>query len=328
MKPRAPAQRSKSRIGDRQFLHRRGFACVRSGAEGFVWLSNPQGRVSDINTSADKDIDFAGVALRDFRDYCEIVCDVYDVVIRIVELSIKDTSSVLLKASSSSSTDMQANSRIFHFSDLFENHESMRFEKLNCYSNDDFKSLMDRNASSSNLMQLARQSTSEPITASHHRNTMSSNEGRAGLDENIHTLSTLTAASITSTTSPTATAATAATTITTTTVHEPMQRQPFSGKVDSFDFLEFRSLTPTNEAFDMWDAEYDNIPERRFLTGSTFTVKIVPGLGTTPPNFSRGQSRSACSYDDNENDNNEGEDEWNDGDSEYYDEDNGEFGGW
>ena len=43
-KPRAPtafADRSEKRKGDRQYLHRTGYAAVRVGTNGFVWLKNP-----------------------------------------------------------------------------------------------------------------------------------------------------------------------------------------------------------------------------------------------------------------------------------------------
>jgi hypothetical protein len=109
-------------VPDRQFLHRRGFACVRSGAEGFVWLSNPQGRVSDINTSADKDIDHAGVSLRAFRNRCDAVCCVHDIVIRCVELSIKIGSTFYDNRVNGVSPNKKP--PLIQFSDLFERHEN------------------------------------------------------------------------------------------------------------------------------------------------------------------------------------------------------------
>jgi hypothetical protein len=77
-----------------------------------VWLSNPQGRVSDINTSADKDIDFAGVALRTFRTYCDTVCSMHDIAIRCVELSLKAID------------DPKRKEKTYRYCDLYERHES------------------------------------------------------------------------------------------------------------------------------------------------------------------------------------------------------------
>ena len=70
---------------DRQYMHRRGFAAVRVGAAGFVWLLNSSGRTSDPGGSAAATKEQAGRALREVGAFCERVGVVYDLLLELVE---------------------------------------------------------------------------------------------------------------------------------------------------------------------------------------------------------------------------------------------------
>ncbi len=71
------------RTTDRQYMHRKGFACVRIGAQGFVWLLNSAGRVSDLNVVTTKEL--AMKKLHELKNYAEIVGIIYDILIETFE---------------------------------------------------------------------------------------------------------------------------------------------------------------------------------------------------------------------------------------------------
>jgi hypothetical protein len=64
-------------------MHRKGFACVRIGAQGFVWLLYSAGRVSDLNVVTTKEL--AMKKLHELKNYAEIVGIIYDILIETFE---------------------------------------------------------------------------------------------------------------------------------------------------------------------------------------------------------------------------------------------------
>ena len=77
----------RSRSTDRQYMHRKGFACVRIGAQGFVWLLNSAGRVSDLNVVTTKEL--AMKKLHELKKYSEMIGIIYDILIETFENAIK-----------------------------------------------------------------------------------------------------------------------------------------------------------------------------------------------------------------------------------------------
>ncbi len=72
---------------DRQYMHRKGFACVRIGAQGFVWLLNSAGRVSDLNVVTTKEL--AMKKLHELKKFSEMIGIIYDILIETFENSMK-----------------------------------------------------------------------------------------------------------------------------------------------------------------------------------------------------------------------------------------------
>ena len=77
----------RSRSTDRQYMHRKGFACVRIGAQGFVWLLNSAGRVSDVNVVTTKEL--AMKKLHELKKYSEMIGIIYDILIETFENAMK-----------------------------------------------------------------------------------------------------------------------------------------------------------------------------------------------------------------------------------------------
>ena len=81
-------RRSDQRLNtDHQYLHRMAYACVRVGPNGFVWLSNNTGKVSDLNLSAERE-NLNLKKQKEFRSFCDSVSICYEVVLDIVEHSL------------------------------------------------------------------------------------------------------------------------------------------------------------------------------------------------------------------------------------------------
>ena len=75
------------RSTDRQYMHRKGFACVRIGAQGFVWLLNSAGRVTDLNVVTTKEL--AMKKLHELKKYSEMIGIIYDILIETFENAMK-----------------------------------------------------------------------------------------------------------------------------------------------------------------------------------------------------------------------------------------------
>jgi hypothetical protein len=77
---------------DRQYIHRKGFACVRVGAQGFIWLLNSSARVSTTEAiSINKEA--AIRKLHELNMFCTAVGCCYDILIEIFEDAILQSSS-------------------------------------------------------------------------------------------------------------------------------------------------------------------------------------------------------------------------------------------
>jgi len=73
------------KVYDKQYCHRRGFAAVRFGSQGFVWLLNTGVRVNDITQSSDEKKQEAIKTLANFQSICESISLNYEIVLEIVE---------------------------------------------------------------------------------------------------------------------------------------------------------------------------------------------------------------------------------------------------
>jgi hypothetical protein len=79
-------RRSEQRLKtDHQYLHRMAFASVRVGPNGFVWLSNLSGKVSDLNLSLLERDNINARKQSEFRSFCTSVSVCYELLIDIFE---------------------------------------------------------------------------------------------------------------------------------------------------------------------------------------------------------------------------------------------------
>lgn len=74
---------------DRQYMHRNGFAALRIGSEGIVWLLNTSARVNDINISADEKKLCVSRSLEKLTNKLAAFSVSYDIMIDIIEEIIK-----------------------------------------------------------------------------------------------------------------------------------------------------------------------------------------------------------------------------------------------
>jgi hypothetical protein len=69
----------------RQYMHRNGFAALRVGTEGVVWLLNTSAKVNDINTPIEEKRTIALSAYKQFSERCMITSLCVEITIEIIE---------------------------------------------------------------------------------------------------------------------------------------------------------------------------------------------------------------------------------------------------
>ena len=105
-------RRSDQRLNtDHQYLHRMAYACVRVGPNGFVWLSNNTGKVSDLNLSAERE-NLNLKKQNEFRSFCTSVSICYEIILDVVEHSLQLAAERNVDESTNSSTNLSNGSII------------------------------------------------------------------------------------------------------------------------------------------------------------------------------------------------------------------------
>lgn len=76
------------RIPDRQYIHRTGYAAVRLGPHGFIWMPNLAPRASESITNVEEKREIANATLLELEAFCETCGICFTVLIDIIEQNV------------------------------------------------------------------------------------------------------------------------------------------------------------------------------------------------------------------------------------------------